>query len=270
MIDTPLKRCSAGMIARIGFGAITALDADVLLIDEVLAVGDANFQRKCATWLEQYRTTGGTLLFVSHNLGLVRSMTERAIWLDHGKVVVRRRHRRRSSPSTGRRWSVGRPTREEVRAKGQVRKLMEAARDEPVGRSGGARLERGPRRRGRGRSATSSTSGSRSRSPTSTGRSSASGSSTRAVEEVGAAASPAIPVAPAAAARSPARSGRCRSDPAIYFPVVAILSEDGVVRDRWQLDRAVVVDRNGDGSSPKGSAPIDIGAGWSGSGTGSR
>ena len=51
----------------------TAMDPDVLLIDEVLAVGDANFQKKCAEWLETYRNSGGTLLFVSHNLGLVRT-----------------------------------------------------------------------------------------------------------------------------------------------------------------------------------------------------
>src|SRR4029079_5611044 len=87
-IDTPVKRYSAGMTARLGFATIAALDADILLVDEVLAVGDAAFQRKCIEWLDSYRRTGGTLLFVSHNLSLIRHMTERVVWLDHGQVLA--------------------------------------------------------------------------------------------------------------------------------------------------------------------------------------
>ena len=87
LLDTPVKRYSAGMVARLGFATVSAMDVDILLIDEVLAVGDAAFQRKCADWLEGYHQDGGTLIFVSHNLGLVRSMTERVVWIDHGNVV---------------------------------------------------------------------------------------------------------------------------------------------------------------------------------------
>src|SRR5207245_9207588 len=79
LIDTPVKRYSSGMMARLGFATITALDAAVMLIDEVLAVGDASFQRRCIQWLNDYKNGGGTLLFVSHKLSLVRNIT--------GKVV---------------------------------------------------------------------------------------------------------------------------------------------------------------------------------------
>jgi lipopolysaccharide transport system ATP-binding protein len=87
LADTPLKRYSAGMGARLGFGTLSALDVDVLLVDEILAVGDASFQRKCITWLDEYRNQGHTLLFVSHNLSLVRNMTERTISLNQGRIV---------------------------------------------------------------------------------------------------------------------------------------------------------------------------------------
>ena len=257
LIDTPLKRCSAGMITRIGFGAITAMDADVLLIDEVLSVGDAVFQRKCAKWLEEYRSTGGTLLFVSHNLGLVRAMTDRAIWLDHGKVVSEgdtssilleygRAMERREAP-------------EEVHAKGQVRKLMRSRGMNRWG-MGGARVEEVH--------VGSVSDGIHALDVTITFDASEVGEAVFCVgfvdesgREIGAAASPMLRIA---------REGQitCRIEPlplrsGIYFPVVAILSEDGVVRDRWQLDRAVVVDRNGDGTVPDGFGPVDIAADWS-------
>lgn len=263
LIDTPLKRCSAGMITRIGFGAVTALDADILLIDEVLAVGDANFQRKCAAWLEGYREGGGTLLFVSHNLGLVRSMTDRAVWIDHGRVVsdgdtasilleYGRAMERREAPV-------------ETRAKGQVRKLM---------------LQRGMNRWGMG--------GARvleahvgemigndldvriafevsdlERAVFCVGFIDESG------KEVGAAASKAIAVDGSGGEITcsirplPLRSG-------IYFPVVAILSEDGVVRDRWQLDRSLVVDGNGAGGFLEGFGAVDLAASWSSDDVGAR
>jgi hypothetical protein len=81
--------------------------------------------------------------------------------------------------------------------------------------------------------------------------------------EVGAAASPTLSVS------NPGGKVRCTIRPlplrsGVYFPLVAILSEDGLVRDRWQLDRAVVIDRNGDASLPDGFGPIDIRAAWSG------
>src|SRR5262245_41925481 len=66
-LETPVKRYSAGMAARLGFAVIASIDLDVLLIDEVLGVGDAAFQRKCVDWLRSFHQRGGTLLFVSHN-----------------------------------------------------------------------------------------------------------------------------------------------------------------------------------------------------------
>ncbi|TMK17406.1 MAG: ABC transporter ATP-binding protein [Actinobacteria bacterium] len=87
LAETPLKRYSAGMAARLGFATIANLEMDVLLIDEILAVGDAAFQRKCIDWLSEFQSSGGTLMFVSHNLSLVRNMTKQILWLDHGRVV---------------------------------------------------------------------------------------------------------------------------------------------------------------------------------------
>jgi ABC-2 type transport system ATP-binding protein/lipopolysaccharide transport system ATP-binding protein len=264
LMDTPLKRCSAGMITRIGFGAITSLDADVLLIDEVLSVGDAQFQRKCATWLEEYRATGRTLLFVSHNLGLVRSMTDRAIWLDHGKIVsdgdtssilleYGRAMERREAP-------------EETHAKGQVRKLMRQRGMNRWG-MGGARVEEvhvGEVTGGGDLEVRIAFEVSElERAVFCVGFIDENG------REVGAAASPALAVDPAGGEITcsirplPLRSG-------IYFPVVAILSEDGVVRDRWQLDRSLVIDRNGDGTLPEGFGAVDLAADWTPQGAGAR
>jgi ABC-type glutathione transport system ATPase component len=87
MIDTPLKRNSAGMITRIGFGAITALDADVLLIDEVLAVGDAAFQKKCLGKMDAVAKGGRAVLFVSHNMSAAAQLCNRGILLNAGRLV---------------------------------------------------------------------------------------------------------------------------------------------------------------------------------------
>lgn len=87
-LDTPVKRYSSGMVARIGFGIATALPGDVLVVDEVLAVGDAAFQRKCQRLLaDMRREHGRTLLFVSHNEWVVKETCERAALLDHGRLV---------------------------------------------------------------------------------------------------------------------------------------------------------------------------------------
>lgn len=87
-LDTPVKRYSSGMVARIGFGIATALPGDVLVVDEVLAVGDAAFQRKCQRLLASMRQDEGrTLLFVSHNEWVVKETCERAALLSHGRVA---------------------------------------------------------------------------------------------------------------------------------------------------------------------------------------
>jgi lipopolysaccharide transport system ATP-binding protein len=83
-IDQPIKTYSSGMIVRLGFALVTAMKPDLLITDEVLAVGDESFQNKCITWMERYLDEGGTLLLVSHSLYHVKKLTQRAVWLDHG------------------------------------------------------------------------------------------------------------------------------------------------------------------------------------------
>lgn len=83
-VDVPVKNYSSGMIARLGFSIATEVKADLLVVDEVLAVGDFMFQQKCMQRLEGMLAEGTTLLFVSHDSGAVRRLCSRAIWLDHG------------------------------------------------------------------------------------------------------------------------------------------------------------------------------------------
>jgi len=86
-IDTPVKRYSSGMKVRLGFAVAAHLDPEILLIDEVLAVGDASFQKKCIGKMEDVAQGGRTVLFVSHNMGAVSKLCNRAILLDGGVVV---------------------------------------------------------------------------------------------------------------------------------------------------------------------------------------
>jgi ABC-type polysaccharide/polyol phosphate transport system ATPase subunit len=87
-IDTPIKRYSTGMQVRLGFSLATCVDADILIVDEVLAVGDLAFQRKCFDRMEALiKRQGRTVLLVSHNVRQVERMASRVILLDHGKVV---------------------------------------------------------------------------------------------------------------------------------------------------------------------------------------
>jgi lipopolysaccharide transport system ATP-binding protein len=85
-IDTPIKRYSSGMRLRLGFSVAAHLEPDVLVVDEVLAVGDAQFQKKCISTMEGLRRSGRTVLFVSHNLAAVENLCSRGIWIDGGKV----------------------------------------------------------------------------------------------------------------------------------------------------------------------------------------
>ena len=87
-IDTPIKHYSSGMVMRLAFGVAINVDPDILLTDEVLAVGDEAFQRKCLDYVAELRRGGVTIVFVSHALDAVRSLCKRAIWLDHGRVVA--------------------------------------------------------------------------------------------------------------------------------------------------------------------------------------
>ncbi|MDY6838683.1 MAG: ABC transporter ATP-binding protein [Thermodesulfobacteriota bacterium] len=85
-IDTPIKRYSSGMRLRLGFSVAAHLDADVLLVDEVLAVGDAEFQKKCLKAMDDLSGSGRTVLLVSHNMLAVENLCPRTIWVDKGSI----------------------------------------------------------------------------------------------------------------------------------------------------------------------------------------
>jgi lipopolysaccharide transport system ATP-binding protein len=85
-IDTPVKRYSSGMTVRLGFAVASCIEPDILLVDEVLAVGDASFRQKCIERIKSLLAHGTSLIFVSHDMGLVRAVCERAIYIEHGQV----------------------------------------------------------------------------------------------------------------------------------------------------------------------------------------
>lgn len=87
-LDEPVKHYSSGMVVRLGFAVIAAVRPALLITDEVLAVGDENFQRKCIRWLDDYLAGGGTLLLVSHSIYHVQKLCRRAIWLDGGRIAA--------------------------------------------------------------------------------------------------------------------------------------------------------------------------------------
>lgn len=87
-IDTPVKFYSSGMKVRLGFSVAAHLEPEILIIDEVLAVGDAEFQRKCLGKMEDVAGQGRTVLFVSHNMAAVQNLCNRGILLDHGKIEI--------------------------------------------------------------------------------------------------------------------------------------------------------------------------------------
>jgi lipopolysaccharide transport system ATP-binding protein len=83
-IDLEVKHYSSGMYTRLGFAVATAVDPDILITDEVLAVGDEAFQRKCMERIYRFRQLGKSIVFVSHALEIVRQLCDHAVWLDHG------------------------------------------------------------------------------------------------------------------------------------------------------------------------------------------
>jgi ABC-2 type transport system ATP-binding protein len=87
-IDTPVKHYSSGMYIRLGFATAVHVDPEILLVDEVLAVGDESFQRKCLDKVRTFQSEGRTILVVTHAADLVRQMCDRAAALDHGKLVI--------------------------------------------------------------------------------------------------------------------------------------------------------------------------------------
>lgn len=85
-IHAPTRTYSSGMLARLGFSVAVHVDADILLVDEVLAVGDFEFERKCYAKIDEFRAAGGTILFVSHQMDSVRRVADRCIWLKDGQI----------------------------------------------------------------------------------------------------------------------------------------------------------------------------------------
>ena len=90
-IDVPIKNFSSGMAARLGFAVATIVKPDILIVDEVLAVGDIAFQEKCRKRMESLLQNGTTLLFVSHSSKQVKELCQNVIWLDKGHVVAQGR-----------------------------------------------------------------------------------------------------------------------------------------------------------------------------------
>ena len=87
-IDVPIRNYSSGMTARLAFAVATVVEPEILIVDEVLAVGDANFQEKSKRRMMELMGGGTTVLFVSHSLPQIREMCDRVVWLDHGKLKM--------------------------------------------------------------------------------------------------------------------------------------------------------------------------------------
>ncbi len=87
-IDVPLRNYSSGMVMRLAFSIATVVDPDILIVDEILSVGDAPFQEKSKKRMLELMGGGTTVLFVSHSLGQIREMCDRVLWLDHGEMKM--------------------------------------------------------------------------------------------------------------------------------------------------------------------------------------
>ncbi len=83
-LESPVRTYSSGMVARLGFAIATEVSPTILILDEILGVGDLSFQKKCLSRIDAFRQGGATILFVSHSLEQVRSSCDKALWLDHG------------------------------------------------------------------------------------------------------------------------------------------------------------------------------------------
>lgn len=114
-LDTPVKRYSSGMYVRLAFAVAAHLDPEILIVDEVLAVGDAEFQRKCLGKMEEEARSGRTILFVSHNMGAVSAICDRALLMERGNIaasggareIVDRYLDSGLSPGSSKEWPAG-------------------------------------------------------------------------------------------------------------------------------------------------------------------
>ena len=155
-IDEPVKHYSSGMVVRLGFAVIAALRPDLLVTDEVLAVGDESFQKKCVRWMQDYLADGGTLVLVSHSMYHVQKLCRHACWLRDGEIAMQGDvfdvtqaylawHERRSAPA---------PARDEVAVGALEFSVIGASlngedREQPVVLEHGDRLRVGVRIRSR-------------------------------------------------------------------------------------------------------------------------
>lgn len=87
-IDQPIRIYSSGMLAKLGFAIITSVNPDILIVDEILAVGDYDFQRKCLNVIDDFKSKGVTIFLVSHNMDDVIKFTDKAIWIENKKVKM--------------------------------------------------------------------------------------------------------------------------------------------------------------------------------------
>ncbi len=88
-LDVPVKNFSSGMVSRLGFAIATSVNADIIIADEVLSVGDAKFRQKCEKRIQEMLGKGTTILFVSHNTAQVKKVCRKAVWIDHGRIIDR-------------------------------------------------------------------------------------------------------------------------------------------------------------------------------------
>ena len=86
-IDVPVKNFSSGMVSRLGFAIATSINADIIIADEVLAVGDAKFRQKCEDRIQEMLKGGTTILFVSHNAAQVKKVCKKAVWIEKGNII---------------------------------------------------------------------------------------------------------------------------------------------------------------------------------------
>ena len=87
-LEVPVRNFSRGMVARLAFSIATQVDPEILIVDEILSVGDLNFQQKSEAKMRSMITGGTTVLYVSHSIDSIRSLCDKVVWLDHGKVVM--------------------------------------------------------------------------------------------------------------------------------------------------------------------------------------
>jgi lipopolysaccharide transport system ATP-binding protein len=141
-LDTPVKHYSSGMYVRLAFAVAAHLEPDILLVDEVLAVGDADFQQKCLKKMRQVAYDGRTVVFVSHNLSTIQALTNRTLLLDHGRLVasgptteVIQHYLRKPEDATATIYDVEKTPRETANLSRAVT-IVRVALDRPVNRLG--------------------------------------------------------------------------------------------------------------------------------------